>query len=114
VIVLDTPVWLWLGVEPKRLSVAAGAAIRQASAAGGLAVASVSLWEIAMMIARGMVTPTGTPEAWLSQFVEATGVVIKDITPAVATLAATARAEGLDLITRDAKMRASRMVHTVW
>lgn len=57
--------------------------------------------------------------------------VVKEITPAVATLAtqfredfpadpadrliaATARAEGLALVTRDAKLRASRHLTTIW
>jgi len=73
----------------------------------------------------------GTSEAVLTRLVEETGVVVKEITPAVAILAvqfteefprdpadrliaATARAEGLPLVTRDARLRRSRLVETVW
>src|SRR2546427_9748050 len=73
----------------------------------------------------------GTSETALTGLVEETGVVIKDITPAVALLvvqfaddfprdpidriiAATSRAEGLPLVTRDAKLRRRRLVETVW
>lgn len=130
-IVLDTHAWLWLGLEPRRLSSTATSAIRRAANAGGLAIASITLWEVAMMIAGGRVVPQGTPEAWLAALVERSGVTIKEITPAVAALAthlpgdfpgdpadrliaATARVEGAPLVSRDQRMRASRMVETIW
>jgi PIN domain nuclease of toxin-antitoxin system len=131
VIVLDTHVLLWLLLEPQRLSSAAAAAIRKSVRTGGLAIASITLWELAMMIALGRITPRGTPEAWVTEVVERSGVVVKDVTPAVATLAtqfphdfpadpadrliaATARAEGMSLVTRDAKLRGSPVLRTVW
>lgn len=75
--------------------------------------------------------PRGAPEAWLSALLDRSGVVVKEITPAVATLAmhwpadfprdpadrliaATARAEGFPLVTKDARLRASRLLETVW
>jgi len=131
VIVLDTHAWLWLCLEPRRLSAAATGAIRRAMKDGGLAVASITLWEIAMMVARGRVIPHGTPETWLDALIDRSGVTVKDITPAVAALAAhfpdgfpgdpvdrliaaTARAEGMALVTRDVRIGASRVVETIW
>ena len=130
-IVLDTHAWLWLCLEPRRLSAAAAGAIRRAVAGGGLAIASITLWEVAMMLARGHVIPHGTPETWLGALVDRSSVTIKEITPVVATLAtqfhadfpadpadrliaATARAEGMLLVSRDARLRASRVVETIW
>jgi PIN domain nuclease of toxin-antitoxin system len=131
VILLDTHVWLWLCLEPRRLSATAAGAIRRAVHRGGLAVASISLWEVAMMLARGRVIPQGTPEAWLAALIDRSGVIVRDITPAVAALAAhfpgdfpadpadrliaaTARAGGIALVSRDAAMRASPLVETIW
>ena len=131
VILLDTHAWLWLCLEPRRLSAAAAGAVRRALNDGGLAIASITLWEVAMMLARGRVIPQGTPEAWLGALVDRSGVVVKEITPAVAVLAthlpgdfpddpadrliaATARAEGIALVSRDARLRASPMVETIW
>lgn len=130
-ILLDTHAWLWLAAEPKRLSAVATAAVKAATAVGGLAIASISLWELAWMMAHGRLEPRGLPEAALADLVDRTGVIIKEITPTIATLAmqfprdfpadpadrligATARAEGLALVTRDARLRASRLLRTVW
>jgi PIN domain nuclease of toxin-antitoxin system len=131
VIVLDTHAWLWLCLEPRRLSRPAADAIRRAANEGGLAIASISLWEVAMMLARRRVIPHGTPETWLGALVDRSGVTVKVITPAIAALAAhfpdafpadpadrliaaTARTEGVALVSRDARIRASRVVETIW
>jgi len=131
VILLDTHAWLWLCVEPRRLSAAAAGAIRRALNGGGLAIASITLWEVAMLLARERVIPQGTPETWLGALIDRSGVTVKEITPAVAALAAhfpgdfpgdpadrliaaTARAEGMCLVSRDARMRGSPLVETIW
>jgi PIN domain nuclease of toxin-antitoxin system len=131
VIVLDTHAWLWLCLEPRQLSAAAARAIRGAVSAGGLAIASITLWEVAMLLARGRLVPQGTPEAWLRALIDRSGVIVKEITPAVAAMAthvaegfpgdpadrliaATARAEGVPLVSRDAALRASPLVETIW
>ena len=84
-----------------------------------------------MLIALEQLSPRGTPEAWMTELVRTSGVVVKDITPAVAVLAtqfpdsfshdpadrliaATARAEGLALLTRDEKIRGSSLLKTIW
>jgi PIN domain nuclease of toxin-antitoxin system len=96
-----------------------------------LAIASITLWEIAMMVALGRISPLGTPQTWMADLVEKSGAVVKELTPAVAVLStqfpkdfprdpadrligATARAEGLVLVTRDKGIRASTLLNTVW
>ena len=130
-ILLDTHVFLWLCLEPKRLSRPATHAIRRAAATGGVAIASITLWEIAMLVALSRISPLGYPQTWMADLVEKSGAVIKDLTPAVAVLStqfpkdfprdpadrligATARAEGLVLVTRDKGIRASTLLNTVW
>lgn len=130
-ILLDTHVLIWLVAAPRRLSRPAQSAIRRARTAGGIAIASISLWEIAMLIARGRLRVHGTPEVAIGEIVEAAGTSIREISPAIAALstqfpqgfprdpadrliAATARAEGLVLVTKDKGIRASALVKTVW
>jgi PIN domain nuclease of toxin-antitoxin system len=131
VILLDTHVLVWLAAEPARLSRAAASAIRRALRSGGIAIASISLWEIAALFAKGRLRSRGTTEASLEAVLKATGVSLREITPAIAALAtqfppdfspdpadrliaATARAEGLTLVTRDERIRSSTLVRTVW
>ena len=130
-ILLDTHALLWLALSPARLSRQATAAIRKSVASGGLGVASISLWEVAMLVALGRVAPRGAPDAWIADLIDRTGVIVKDLTPTVAVLStqfppdfsrdpadrligATARAEGLPLVTRDRQMQASPLLKTIW
>jgi PIN domain nuclease of toxin-antitoxin system len=131
VILLDTHVLVWVAAEPRRLSRAAASAIRRAAVADGLGIASITLWELAFLFGRGRLRTHGTIEASIQRLLDATGVVVKEITPPVAALsmqfaddfpgdpadrliAATARAEGLTLATADERMHASRLVKVVW
>jgi PIN domain nuclease of toxin-antitoxin system len=131
VILLDTHVLLWLAAEPARLSRRASAAIRRGLRAGGIAIASISLWEIAMMFSDGRLRSRGTIEASIESLIRGTGVTLREITPAVAALAtqfpaefpadpadrliaATAREGGLSLVTKDERIRSCPLIRTVW
>jgi len=98
-------------------------------AEGGLAIADVTLWELAMLLSRGRIQAYGTVEASVRLLTE--GMVIKSITPEIAAIssqfppdfprdpadrliAATAKSEGLALITHDEKLRSSPLLQTIW
>jgi PIN domain nuclease of toxin-antitoxin system len=128
-ILLDTHALVWAVGEPRRLSRAAAGAIRKAREEDGLAIAAITLWELAVLVARGRIQAYGTIEASVRLLVE--GVTIKPLTAEIAALAAqfpeeyprdpadrligaTARAEGLALVTQDEKMRQSPLLKTIW
>jgi len=104
-------------------------AIRRAQTGGGLAVAAITLWELAVLVARGRIQGYGTVDDSVRLLTQ--GVVVKPITAAIAAIAAefpsqyprdpadrligaTAKAEGIPLLTRDQKLLAVPMLQTIW
>jgi len=128
-ILLDTHVLFWAVDDSKRLSRAAASEIRRARRHGGVAVSAISLWELSWLLSTGRIQSYGTVENSIYMLLE--GVTVRPITPAIAALAmqfpndyprdpadrligATARAEGLTLVTGDEKIRRSPLLKTVW
>jgi PIN domain nuclease of toxin-antitoxin system len=129
VILLDTNALIWAAEGSSRLSRTAAAAIRRARQGQGLAVSAITLWELALLMARGRLQAYGTIDSSIRELTA--DVSILPITPEIAALAtqfpedyprdpadrlvgATARAEGLILITRDENIRKSPLIRTVW
>jgi len=129
VIVLDTHVLLWAVADSKKLSRAAESAIRRSRQRDGVAISSITLWELASLVARGRIQGYGTVETSVKKLIE--GVTVKPLTPEIVALAtqfpddyphdpvdrlvgATARAEGLALVTRDESIRRSPLLKTIW
>ena len=130
-IMLDTHVLVWSVSEPARLSRPAASAIRRARHGDGVAIASITLWELASLFWRGRLQGRGTVEASIQLILDVTGAVVRPITPEIASLSmqfpesypkdpadrligATARAEGMLLITHDERIRSSPLLKTVW
>jgi PIN domain nuclease of toxin-antitoxin system len=129
-ILLDTHVAVWMTTDKKLLSPAAAAAIRETSRGGdGLAIASSTLWEIAMRSAEKQIQLPGSLTEYL-RFVESVFVVLP-ITGAIAErstlftgkfpkdptdrlIGATAYVHGIRLVTKDKKIRGSKQLDCIW
>ena len=128
-IVIDTHVWLWWMASPDRLSDDAGEAIAAAPAIG---VSTVSVWEVAMLAARGRISLDRDVRTWVRRaFAEhrveplAPGIEVALDAGALDARAfpgdradrfiyATARAVEAPLVTRDARIRAFAPSATIW
>jgi PIN domain nuclease of toxin-antitoxin system len=130
VILVDTHVVIWLAGDEPKLSKKAVAAIADARQHGeGLAIADITLWELAALASKGRIRLAISLEYFLTE-VEARFVVLpitgracacalglpaaypKD--PADRIIGATALVEGLPLLTADGEIRRSRALPTIW
>ena len=117
--VLDTHVWIWVleGVK-KELSTATVNLIEEAGGNAGLGVCAISVWEVAMLEARGRIRLALPATEWVRAALRAPGVRLVELTPEIAVdsarlpgevhgdpadrvLIASARATGARLATRD-------------
>lgn len=118
---LDTHAWVWLIEDNPLLNAAARSAIESASASQSLYLSPISLWEVALKASRGKMQLGSPIRPWLRRAVASSGIVLVQITPDLAAdcaelppefhgdpadriIAATARSEGLTLITHDARL----------
>lgn len=128
-ILLDTHVVVWLAFEPDKLSKRAKEAIRAARPQGGLAIAAITLLELAWLAEKGRVETTLSVESFVRRC--ASKMTVLPITPEIAARAvslresypkdpqdrligATALVEGIDLVSHDGLIRKSGIVPVIW
>jgi len=123
VLLLDTHVWLWLMSGDGGMKPSAVRAMDEAASHGLIRVSAISVWEVAMLEAKGRIRLAKDCLAWVNEALRAPGIALVPLTPEVAVessrlpgtfhgdpadriLVATARREGAVLLTRDEKILA--------
>lgn len=129
-IICDTHALIFWAVKPDRLSRRANAAMEEGRMAAHLACADISLWEIAMLAAKGRITPPVEHVAFIADIVQALRLQVLSITPEIAVLAqaewfshgdpadrliaATALHHKTQLITADEKLAGISGLNILW
>lgn len=130
-IVLDTHVLVFWVSDPKRLSAKTRLSIRKNLKEKAVYVSAISVWEIAMLVAKGRLVLTMDVETWLDKVESLPGIQFVPIDstiarksvmlpgtlhsdPADRIIIATTRQLGATLITSDQKIRTYKHVETLW
>jgi PIN domain nuclease of toxin-antitoxin system len=117
--------------DSSRLSRSAARELRKAEQNGELAIASITLWELALLYQGGRLRASGSVESSIRMIIEKSRVQIIEISPEIAALTttfpdsypkdpadrligATARAHGLTIVTQDERILASPLLRSVW
>lgn len=128
-ILLDTHVLIWMSSDPKRLSKKARETIREARQKTGIAVASITLWELAWLAENRRILVSGSVESFVRETVSR--VIVMPMTPEIVALAvrlpadypkdpadrliaSTAIVDGIPLVTADERVRHAKVVQTIW
>lgn len=122
-LLLDTCALIWIS-QAEPIDGAAKAALDELWRAGGVPrVSPISAWEIGLLVARGRLTLTMAPARWWEVSVERIGLEVAPMPPGLLIastqlpgtppsdpadriIAATARENGLRVMTRDGKLLA--------
>ena len=129
-VVVDTHALIHDALAPQRLSARARRTIDREARQGTLAASDVSLWEIAMLVAKGRLDPGKDAKSFLDDLILGRKLAILPITSAIAVraqsdefahgdpadriIAATALAQGVPLITADADLRKVPGLKVIW
>jgi PIN domain nuclease of toxin-antitoxin system len=121
-LLLDTHAWVWV-MEGAHGEIGRRArdVVEEAAARGAVLVSAISVWEVAMLEAKGRVRFAMEVGEWVRRALTAPGVRLADLTPEIAVdstrlpapvhgdpadriLVATARRTGAALLTRDERI----------
>lgn len=129
--VADTHIIVWDFLTPDKLSAAAQNAIETASENSTLSVASITLWEIAMLVDKGRIQVSVPTETFINSILQARDMRVIPLSPTIAAqsvalprslnadpadrlIVASALVEGVGLITADSNIRKVKLLPTIW
>ena len=129
-ILLDTHTWIWSHSATKLLSDNVKNLIKKTQT-DQRTIASISIWEFAMMVTKGRINVKIDPKRWLNNAISNSGLRVIELTPEIAMescnlpgsfhkdpadqiIVATARTYNLTLLTKDRKIIEYPHVKAIW
>jgi PIN domain nuclease of toxin-antitoxin system len=117
-LLLDTCAAIWLAEDEPMSESAVNVINRAAKAGEALYISPMTAWEIGLLVARGRIAISVTPQVWFSRLLAVPGIGLAELAPDILIassflpgspprdpadriIAATAREHGLRLVTRD-------------
>ncbi|MCL5942710.1 MAG: type II toxin-antitoxin system VapC family toxin [Actinobacteria bacterium] len=130
-ILLDTHAWVWWLAQPESLSEQARTAVQRGMEDGGLAVSSISVWELALLVQKGRLGLSIEVSRWLERcetlpflsFLPVDDrVALHAVSlpptlhadPADRMIVATALIHGMSVVTKDARIHTCGLVPAIW
>ena len=127
-IVLDTAAWIWHASDPERLT---GRARQAFDEAERVLVSAISIWEVAMLVAKRRIQLDRPIEQWIDTAIAMPKVQLAALEPAIAVRStmlpgafhpdpadritvATALEHGIAVVTPDERIRSYPHVQSTW
>ncbi len=127
-ILLDTVTWLWRASDPKRLSSRARRLIDESER---ILVSAISVWEVAMLVAKRRIQLDRPVEQWVDIALALPGIQLASLEPAIAVrstrlpgefhpdpadriIVATALENAVPILTPDERIRSYPHVQSAW
>ena len=128
---LDTHVWIWWHVNPKRISKKVLSLLGNPKRYEELLLSAISPWEFSKLIEKGRIGINCDPENWIHAALDMPKLRIVSLTPRIAfasttlpppfhddpadqIIVASAREERATLLTKDERIRGYRQVKCLW
>ncbi|MBI4352313.1 MAG: type II toxin-antitoxin system VapC family toxin [Candidatus Omnitrophica bacterium] len=130
-ILLDTHIWIWLVNDDKKIhSPKFLSRVNHAASKGAIRVSIISVWEVAVLEAKGRIVLPYSVLEWVQRALKAPGTMLEPLTPEVAInstkigpdfhedpadriLVATAKSLGAALATCDARILSYSKEHSL-
>ncbi len=129
-LLLDTHTWIWSYSATRLLSDKVKKLIKK-TPTDQRCIASISIWEFAMMVTKGRINVKVDPKRWLDNAINNTGLKVIEVSPEIAMescslpghfhkdpadriIVATARVHNLALATKDRKIVEYPHVNAIW
>jgi len=129
--VIDTHVWIWWNMLPKKLSTKVRSLLSSPKRYEEILISAISPWEFSKLLEKGRIGISCNAEEWISEALDMPKLTLIPLTPTIAyrstslpqpfngdsadqIIVATAREENATVLTKDNVIRKYQHVRSMW